>query len=100
MVQRLSGPAAEPVEVLDVVALLDAGVVADLSALDEIGEVLVHRVHAVLRARLQRAVDLVRLALTDEVADRWSRDEHLGRDGTTAAVTGLGQRLADDPLKG
>src|SRR4051794_9806938 len=95
----LSGPAAEPVEVLDVVALLDAGVVSDLAALDELGEVLVHGVHAVLRARLERAVDLVRLALADEVADRRCGDEALGRDSTALAVRGLRERLADDALQ-
>ena len=42
------------------------------------GERLVHRDHAVLPAGLQHRVDLVDLALTDEVADRRRRDQHLG----------------------
>src|SRR5438270_12479427 len=71
----LSTAAGEPLEVLDVVALLDAGLVADLADLHELGQVLIHRVHAVLRACLQRAVDLVGLALADQVADGRCRDK-------------------------
>src|SRR3954451_6224301 len=98
--QRLSGPAAEPIEVLDVVALLEAGLVGDLVRLDEIGQVLVHRVHAVLGTGLKRGVDLVRLALTDEVADRGGRDQHLRCNHATGAVGGLCERLAHDALQG
>src|SRR5690348_8073409 len=97
--QRLSGPAAEAVEVLDVVALLQAHVVRDLAGLDEIGKVLVHRVHAVAGTGLQRAVDLVRLALTDEVADRGRGREDLGRDDATVPARGLRQRLAHHALE-
>src|SRR3954452_10466915 len=78
--QRLSGPAAEPIEVLDVVALLEAGLVGDLVCLDEVGQMLVHRVHPVLGTGLERGVDLVRLAFADQVADRRSGDQHLGGD--------------------
>src|SRR5690606_38764460 len=60
----------EAVEVLDVVALLEAGLVGDLPRLHQVGEVLVHRVHAKRGAGLHRRVDLVRLALADEVAHR------------------------------
>src|SRR3954447_24764126 len=98
--QRLSGPAAKPIEVLDVVALLHAGLVGDLVCLDEVGQVLVHRVHSVLRARLKCGVDLVRLALTDEVADRGRGYENLGGDDPTGAIGRLGQRLADHALQG
>src|SRR4051794_26562933 len=96
----LSRPAAKPVEVLDVVALLLAGLVGDPTALHELRQVLVHRVHAVLRTCLQRAVDLVRLALTDEVAHGRRGHEDLGRHCAAATVSGLGQGLADDALKG
>ena len=41
----------------------------------------------------------MRLALADEVADGGRRDEHLGRDDAAAAVSGLGQLLADDALE-
>src|SRR5664280_128855 len=76
---RRSGPAAEPVEVFDVVALLHADGMCDLPALDQLRQALVHRGHAELCSRLQRGVDLVRLALADEVADRRSGDQHLAR---------------------
>src|SRR3954447_9374866 len=95
----LSRPATEPVEVLDVVALLLTGLVGDPAALDELGKVLVHRVHAVLRTCLKCAVDLVRLALTDEVAHRGCGHEDLRRDSATTTVGGLGERLADDALE-
>src|SRR3954447_14968168 len=98
--QRLSGPAAEPIEVLDVVALLEAGLVGDLVRLDEVGQMLVHRVHAVLRTGLQRGVDLVRLALTDEVADRGGRDQDLSSDNASLTIRRLRERLADDTLQG
>src|SRR3954454_11475538 len=77
--QRLSGPAAEPVEVLDVVALLETGVVRDLSGLHELREGLVHRVHAVPATGLQGAVDLVRLAFADQVAACRRPGQNLGR---------------------
>src|SRR3954447_18865260 len=96
----LSRPAAKPVEVLDVVALLLAGLIGDPATLHELRQVLVHRVHAVLGTCLERAVDLVRLALTDEVADGGRRHEDLGRDRSASAVRRLRKRLADDALKG
>src|SRR3954454_24689642 len=84
--QRLSGPAAEPIEVLDVVALLNAGLVSDLVRLHEVSQMLVHRVHAVLRTGLQGGVDLVGLALADQVADCRGGHEHLGGNDATRAV--------------
>ena len=91
--------AREPVEVLDVVALVQAGLVRDLPGLDQVGQVLVHGVHALLGAGLHGRVDLVRLALADQVADGGRRDQHLGRDGTARRVGALGERLADDALE-
>ena len=43
------------------------------------GERHVHRLHAEAAARLHRRVDLVHLALADQVADRRRGDEHLAR---------------------
>src|SRR5450759_2626700 len=65
---RRSGPAAEPVEVFDVVALLHPGGMSDLAALDQLGEALVHGGHAELGAGLERRIDLVGLALRERVA--------------------------------
>src|SRR3954447_17980096 len=96
----LSRPAAKPVEVLDVVALLLAGLIGDPATLHELRQVLVHRVHAVAGPGLQRAVDLVRLALTDEVADGRGRHQDLGGNGAARPVGGASQRLADDTLEG
>src|SRR5664279_2852023 len=94
-----SSPAGEPVEVFDRVALLESRLVGDPAALDELGKVLVHRVHAVPGASLKRRVDLVRLTLADQVPDRGGGDEHFGGDGATTTVGGLAQCLADDALQ-
>src|SRR3954469_16348289 len=88
----LSRPAAKPVEVLDVVALLLAGLIGNPAALHELRQVLVHRVHAVLGTCLECAVNLVRLALTDEVADGGRRHEDLGRGRAAPAVRRLRER--------
>src|SRR5437764_7365719 len=97
--QRLSGPAAEPIEVLDVVALLHADLVSDLVRLHEVRQVLVHRVHSVPRTRLQRGVDLMCLALTDQVADSRCGHQDLGGHHTALSVGGLRERLADHALQ-
>src|SRR4029078_13636667 len=60
----------------------------DLVLAHQLDERGVHRLHDGLCARLQRRVDLVRLALADQVADSRSRHEHLGGD---RAALGLGR---------
>src|SRR5215210_7895791 len=96
----LSASAGQPVEVLDVVALLETGLVGDPALLDEVREVLVHRVHPVLRPGLHGRVDLVGLAFTDQVPDGRRRDQHLGRDHPAVPVRCAGQGLAADALEG
>src|SRR5664280_3580568 len=96
---RRSGPAAEPVEVFDVVAFLHPGGMSDLAALDQLGQALVHRRHAELGSRLQRGVDLVRLALADEVADRRRGDQHLARRHSALSIGRRAERLTDHPLQ-
>ena len=71
----------------------------DPALADEPGERGVHRLHAVLAARLDQRVDLVRLALADQVAHARGRDEHLGRDAAADAVGGRDQRLGHDALE-
>src|SRR3954447_11457442 len=95
-----SDPAEEAVVVLDVVTLLEAVLVGDLPRAHQLGQVLVERVHAVLRAGLHRGVDLVRLSLADQVADRRRRRHTLGGHHATLAVRGLAQRLAHHALNG
>src|SRR5215213_4471613 len=72
-----SDPAEESVVVLGVVTLVEAVLVGDLPGADQLGQVLVEGVHAVLRAGLHGGVDLVRLALPDQVADRRCRGHDL-----------------------
>ena len=64
------------------------------------GQVGVHRLHPDRARGLDRGVDLVRLALADQVADRRGRDQHLGGDDAAHAVGGRQQLLGDDPLQG
>ena len=71
----------------------------DLARADEGGERRVHRLHSVLAAGLDQRVDLVRLALADQVAHARRRHEHLGGDAAALAVGGRQQRLGDDALE-
>ena len=50
-------------------------------------------------AGLDQRVDLVRLALADQVAHARRGHEHLGRDAAALAVGGRQQRLGDDALE-
>ena len=59
---------------------------ADPPGLHMRGDRHVHRLHAEPPARLHRGVDLVHLALTDQVADGRRRHEHLGRDDPALPV--------------
>src|SRR5690606_31713537 len=94
-------PAArEPVELLHMVALLEARLIGDAADAREVRKVLVHRVHAVLRAGLHRRIDLVRLALANEVANRRCRDHDLRGDGAAGPVGAAAQRLTYDTLEG
>src|SRR5215207_147831 len=72
----------------------------DLLATDEVGERRVHRLHAVGAAGLERRVDLVGLALADQVAHGRRRDEHLAGAHPALPVGGRQQLLGDDALEG
>src|SRR6187551_1703698 len=86
-------------EILDVVRLLMCSLMADLSRVDEIGEMLIHRVHAKVATGLHDRVDLVGLALADQVGDCRCRDEDLRGHCTTASADLLDQGLTDHTLK-
>src|SRR3954453_16160578 len=58
----------------------------DLLAPHQVGERGVHRLHAVLATGLEHRVDLVGLALADQVADGRRGDEHLGGADAARAV--------------
>ena len=66
---------------------------------DQAREVGVHGLHPDRAGGLDRGVDLVRLRLADQVADRRSRDQDLGRDHPAGPVRGRQQLLGDDPLQ-
>ena len=71
----------------------------DLAGADEARQRGVHRLHAVRRAGLDQRVDLVRLALADQVAHARRRHEDLGGDLAAPAVGRRDERLRDDPLE-
>ena len=64
-------------------------------ALDQLLQVLVEGLHAVLLAGLDRRVHLRDLVLADQVADGGRADHDLVRGHATGAVLGLEQRLRD-----
>src|SRR5581483_10449120 len=72
----------------------------DHTALDEIGERLLHRQHPARGARLHDRVDLFDLRLSDLIPDGVVRNENLERRNPAAAVGGGHQVLRDDALKG
>ena len=72
----------------------------DLAGPHQPDEVGVHGLHPDRAGGLQGGVDLVGLALADQVSDRGSRDQDLGRDDAAGAVGGGQQLLGDDPLQG
>src|SRR5207248_1145340 len=76
----------ESAEVFFVGAPLERDVGRDATALHELGKRHVHRDHAVATSGLEHRVDLMGLALTDEVADRRSSDHDLTRNCSTLTV--------------
>src|SRR5688572_10839644 len=64
-------------------------------ALDQVLEVLVERLHAVLLAGLDRGVHLSDLGLADQVADRGCANHDLVCRNAARPVLGLQQRLRD-----
>src|SRR3954447_23356046 len=71
----------------------------DLLPPHQVGERRVHRLHAMRAARLERGVDLVRLAFANQVADGRGRDEHLADADPALAVGGRQELLRDDALE-
>src|SRR5664279_1932328 len=65
-------------------------------AADEVGEVLVERLHTQAVAGLDRRVHLRDLVLADEVSDRRRAEHDLVRRYAAGAVLGLAERLRDD----
>ena len=68
--------------------------------LDELRERLLHRLHSAARAGLHVGVDLLDLALADQVPNRVVEEQDLECGDTARAVGGREQRLGDDPLEG
>ena len=72
---------------------------ADLAFAHEPGQGRVHRLHPDARAGLQDGVDLVGLALADQVAHGRRGHEHLAGDHAPGPVGGRDQLLGHDPLQ-
>ena len=71
----------------------------DHAAEQEIGERLLHRLHAAARAGLHDRVDLLDLALADQVPDGVVGKEDLERGDPAHAVGRRDERLGDDALE-
>src|SRR5271157_4973451 len=71
----------------------------DLALAHERGQRGIHRLHARRRAGLQHRVDLVCLALADQVAHGRIGHEHLAGHHAAGAVRGGKQLLGHDPLQ-
>ena len=103
--QRARRPSAGSVddlsskELLRVVATLERHLLGDATRLDVCGERHVHRLHAERRAGLHHRVDLVRLALADQVAHGRRADQDLHGHGSRPPVGGLEQLLGHDALE-
>ena len=65
----------------------------------QVGERLLHRLHAATGARLHDRVDLLDLRLPDQVADGVVGHEDLQRRGAAAPVGGRDEVLRDDSLE-
>src|SRR6185295_17672986 len=75
------------------------GVLRDDAAHRQIRERLLERLHAARRVRLHDGVDLLDLALPDQVADGIVGEQDLERGDASRAVRRRQQRLRDDALK-
>src|SRR5919204_3994625 len=71
----------------------------DLVTAHEVGECSVHRLHAVRATGLEGRVDLVCLALADQVPDRRRGHQDLGGAHAALPVRGGEKLLRDDPLQ-
>lgn len=67
---------------------------------DEVGQVLVERLHAYAIAGLDTGVHLRNLGLADQVADRARSQHDFVRRDAPLAILGLAQGLGDDRLQG
>ena len=86
---QLVGPARARERVVEV----------DDAARREIGERLLHRLHAARSVGLHDRVDLLDLRLADQVPDGVVGQQDLERRDAAVAVGGRQQRLRDDGLK-
>ena len=77
----------------------ESGLRRDDALADELGETVLHRLHAALRRRLHDGVDLLDLALADQVPDGVVREEDLEARDAAEAVGGRQQGLRDDALE-
>ena len=89
----------QPEQLVRVARRLERGRLRDRAAQDELAERLLHRLHAAARARLHDRVDLLELALADQVADGVVGDQDLESPRRAPPVGGRKQRLGDDAFE-
>src|SRR6266550_9454069 len=77
----------------------EADLELDDTARDQVRQRLLHRLHAAARVRLHHRIDLLDLALADEVADSVVRQQHLERGYPTHSICSRKQSLCDHSLQ-
>ena len=98
--KRDAGPLESGHERLGTTRTADRVGDGDQPLLDELRQRLLHRLHPAAGAGLHVRVDLLDLALADEVPDRVVEEEDLESADAAGAVCLLEQRLGDDALEG
>src|SRR5436190_9052698 len=93
------GPGEEALQLLRDRGALLGQRARDLAPPHQLGEMGVHGLHPECTRRLKRRVDLVGLALADQVPDRGRRHQHLGGRYPGRSVRRRKELLGDDPLE-
>src|SRR5882757_1236324 len=94
-----AGRPEQPLELLGHRGTLLGELPRDAPHADQRSQVGIHGLHSEGAGSLDRGVDLVRLALADQVAHRRRRDQHLGGNHAPGTIHGRQKLLGDDPLE-
>ena len=95
----IGGAPEESQQLIGIAGAVERGVCRDRPALHQIGERLLHRLHAARRSGLHHRVDLLELPLADQVPDGVVGEHDLQRGDAALAVGRRQQRLGDDAFE-
>ena len=97
--RRGAGALEQAEQLVRVARAVERDLGRDRPAQDELGKRLLHRLHPARGAGLHHRVDLLDLALADQVADGVVGEQDLERRDAALAVGGRQQRLRDDAFE-